>query len=105
MQDSFNDFAYLVGNNVKMSRNMEFPNMWHFDMNTVNSEIFARTLFSQNFAYAKFRENKPSRNGKITLSLFDIGKSCLNRETFTSIICLLKLFAIIKFSRKLPNLQ
>ena len=26
--------------------------------NTVNSEIFARTLFSLNFAYAKFRENK-----------------------------------------------
>ena len=24
---------------------------------TVNSEIFARTLFSRNFAYAKFREN------------------------------------------------
>ena len=27
-------------------------------LNTVNSEIFARTLFSRNFAYAKFRENK-----------------------------------------------
>ena len=26
--------------------------------NTVKSEIFARTLFSRNFAYAKFRENK-----------------------------------------------
>ena len=25
---------------------------------TVNSEIFARVLFSRNFAYAKFRENK-----------------------------------------------
>ena len=25
---------------------------------TVNLEIFARTLFSRNFAYAKFRENK-----------------------------------------------
>ena len=25
---------------------------------TVNSEIFARVLFSQNFACAKFRENK-----------------------------------------------
>ena len=29
-----------------------------FKNNTVNSEIFARTLFSRNFAYAKFRENK-----------------------------------------------
>ena len=26
--------------------------------NTVNSEFFATTLFSRNFAYAKFRENK-----------------------------------------------
>ena len=25
---------------------------------TVNSEIFARVLFSRNFAYAEFRENK-----------------------------------------------
>ena len=25
---------------------------------TVNVEIFARVLFSRNFAYAKFRENK-----------------------------------------------
>ena len=25
---------------------------------TVNSEIFMRVLFSQNFAYAKFRENR-----------------------------------------------
>ena len=25
---------------------------------TVNSEIFARVIFSRNFAYAKFRENK-----------------------------------------------
>ena len=32
----------------------------HFQIgSTVNSEIFARTLFSRNFAYAaKFRENK-----------------------------------------------
>ena len=28
------------------------------DSDTVNSEIFARVLFSRNFAYAKFRENK-----------------------------------------------
>ena len=26
--------------------------------NTVNLDIFARTLFLRNFAYAKFRENK-----------------------------------------------
>ena len=32
--------------------------------------------------YAKFRENKPSRNGKITLSFIDIDKSCPNRYFF-----------------------
>ena len=72
---------------------------------TVNSKIFARTLFSRNFAYAKFREIKPSRNGKITVSLIDIGKSCPNREFFTSLMCLLMKFAKTKISRKFPNLQ
>ena len=52
-----------------------------------------------------FVKIKPSRNGKITLSFIEIGKSCLNREFFTSLICLLMLFAKIKFSRKFPNLQ
>ena len=44
---------------------------------TVNSENFARTLFSQNFT---FRESKTSRNGKITLSFIDIGKPCFSRD-------------------------
>ena len=36
---------------------------------TVNSKIFARTLFSWNFPFAKFRENKTlvKINGKITV--------------------------------------
>ena len=55
--------------------------------------------------YAKFRENKTSRNGKITLSFIDIGKSCLSRELFVSLIYLSMLFAKIKFPRKFPNLQ
>ena len=48
--------------------------------NTVNSEIFARVLFSRNFAYAKFRENKTSRIREITLPFTFIGKSRLCRE-------------------------
>ena len=48
---------------------------------------------------------KPLRNGKITLLFIDIGKSCLSHEFFTSLICLLMLFAKIDFSRKFPNLQ
>ena len=48
--------------------------------NTVNSQIFARVLFSRNFAYAKFRKKKSSRNGEITLSFTDIGKPCPSRD-------------------------
>ena len=68
---------------------------------TANSEIFARVLFSGSFAYAyaKFREKKSLGNEEITLSFTDIGKSCPSREFLTSQICLLKLFAKIKFSR------
>ena len=49
------------------------PNM--YVNNTVNSEIFAMFLFSQNFAHAKFCENKPLQNGEIILSFTDKGKS------------------------------
>ena len=43
---------------------------------TVNSEIFARILFSRNFAYAKLRENKnSSRIGYFTLYFIDIRES------------------------------
>ena len=70
---------------------------------TVNSEIFART-----FIFAKLRsfmKIKPSRYGKITLSFIDKGKSCLNREFVTSLICILMLFTKIELSRKFLNLQ
>ena len=67
-------------------------------------------IFREDFIFAKLRMRsfvkiKTSRNGKITLSFNDIGKSCLSRDFFTSLICLLLLFAKIKFSRKFPNLQ
>ena len=58
----------------------------YFQDNTVNSEIFARTLFSRNFAYAKFRENKTLAECQ-NHSFIDIGKSCLSRTFFTSLIC------------------
>ena len=48
---------------------------------------------------------KLSRNGEITLSFTDIGKSCLSREFLTSQICLLTLFTKTKFSGKFVNLQ
>ena len=51
-----------------------------------------------------FVKIEPSRIGDITFS-FDIGKSCHVRDIFTSQMCLLTLFAKMKFSRKFPNLQ
>ena len=66
--------------------------------NTVNLEIFARVYLRS------FEKFKSSRNYKITVSFFDIAKSCTSREFLTSLICLLKLFAKIKFSRKFPVL-
>ena len=52
-----------------------------------------------------FVKIKPSQNGEITLSFTDIGKSCPSREFLMAQICLLMLFAKIKFSRKFPDLQ
>ena len=69
-------------------------------LDTVNSKIFARVLFSRNFAYGKFREN----NVLVTLSFIDIDESRPCRD-FQSRKCVLILFTKIKFSRKFPNLQ
>ena len=52
-----------------------------------------------------FMKIKSSRNGKITQSFTDAGKSCPIREFLVSQICLLKLFARIKFSQKFLDLQ
>ena len=54
-----------------------------------------------------FVKIKPSQIDDITLSFTDIGtcKSCPVRDFITSQMCLLALFAKIKFSRKFANLQ
>ena len=54
-----------------------------------------------NCKFGNFREGLFSRNGEITLSSSDIGKSCPSREFLTSQICLLMLVAKMKF----PNLS
>ena len=69
---------------------------------TVNLEIFARVIFSRNFACANFRENKTLAK---SLPFSDAGKSCFSRDILTSQVCLLELFAKIKSSRKFPKLQ
>ena len=48
---------------------------------------------------------KPLQNGKITLSFTDVGKSCPSRKFSMWQICLLRLFAKIKFSQSFPILQ
>ena len=45
--------SYRLNESIKYSTALLFSIMC-----TVNSEIFVRTLFSRNFAYAKFRENE-----------------------------------------------
>ena len=50
-----------------------------------------------------FVKIKHSRNDEITLSFTDVCKSGPGREFLTSQICLLTLFAKIRFSQKFPN--
>ena len=52
-----------------------------------------------------FVKIKSSRNGEITQSFTDAGKSCPSREFLVSQIYLLTVFAKMKFSRKFPDLQ
>ena len=65
--------------------------------NTVNSKIFMRALFSQNFPYARsFAKIKPLQNGEITLSFTDEGKSFQSRKCLRhKYVGLLALFAKI----------
>ena len=69
-------------------------------LNTVNSEIFARVYFRESFL-----KIKPLPNGEITPSFTNLGKSCPSWEFLKSQICLLMLFAKIKFSRKFLDEQ
>ena len=48
----------------------------YFSKITVNPDIFARVLFSQNFASAKFCGNKTLAKWQISLPFTDVGKSC-----------------------------
>ena len=64
--------------------------------------------FSKGFIFAKLRsfvKIKSSRIGEITLSFTDIGISRPCHEFSRLQICVLMLFAKIKFSRIFPNLQ
>ena len=64
--------------------------------------LFARVLFSRLRSFVKI---KSLRNVEISLSFADLGKSCPSRETLTSQLFLVTLFAKIKLSRKFLDLQ
>ena len=49
--------------------------------------------FCKNFAYAKFHEKKSHENGKVTLWLTDICRTCFCCEVLTSQVCLLMIYA------------
>ena len=53
-------------------------------ISTVNSEIFARVYFRETSHMRSFVKIGPSRNGEITMSFTDVGKSCPSREFLTS---------------------
>ena len=57
----------------------------------------------ENFREGFIFEIKPSGKNEITLSFTDVGKSSPSRQFQTWQICLLTLFAKIKFSGKVPN--
>ena len=78
--------------------------MNYFD-NYCKSEIFARIYLQETLHLRSLVKTKSSRNSKITLAFTVIGKSCPCRYNLTLKICLLTLFAKIKFLRKLSDLQ
>ena len=52
-----------------------------------------------------FAKIKPSRNSEITMLFTDVGKSCSSHNLLTKQTSLLTLFAKIKFSQNVLNLQ
>ena len=72
--------SHLAGRTVVESKLLSV--LLQYSLNTVNSEIFTRVLFSRNFPYAKFPENTILGYGKITLSISDIGKPYIITKFF-----------------------
>ena len=97
----------LVGRRTSWSYSREeiLQEFLHILCDTVSLEIFARVLFSRNFAYAKFHENKIQAKWQ-NYSVVYWYKLILPLSRFlTSQLCVLMLLPKIKFSQKFPNLQ
>ena len=67
---------------------------------TVDSEINRGFYFRETWRMQSFLKIKSSRNGKITLSFVNMAKSYPSQLFLMSQICLLTLFAKIKFTQK-----
>ena len=93
----------LVG--LRISSDSPEPSLLDYAISTVNADIFARILFSRNFAYAKFRENKILENGETTLSFTDIVLSCTSRDFFSVANMLFNAIRENKVLAKFPDLQ
>ena len=75
-------------------------------VSTVNSEICASFFFRENLHMRSFLKIKSSRNGLITRLFTDEGKLCYSHNFLhRANICLIRLFAKIKFSQKFLSLQ
>ena len=78
----------ISGKGFDLMKNSEQGLYQLIDELTVNSEIFVRVLFSRNFPYAKFRDNKTSQNGKIICPLLILA----NHALVAKISCVKTLF-------------
>ena len=72
---------------------------------TVNWKFSRRFYFHKTSHMRSFVKIKSSQIGEIALSFTDFGKSRPCRDYSMSQICVLTLFAKMKFSRNFPNLQ
>ena len=78
-----------------MSRDMRKTTIW-----LLLIRKFSRGFYFRETSHMRsFMKIKSSRNGKITLSTTDKGKSYPSHEIFRSQVCLLTLFTKIKFTQ------
>ena len=70
---------------------------------SAKSDFLRGFYFRETLLMQGFLKIQPSRSSVITLWATDVGKSCPCHRLCQ--ICILTIFAKIKFSRKFPNLQ
>ena len=80
--------------------------MLYLSLLVMTSIIYSSAMYCR---FGNFREGfkkiESSQNGEITLLFVNMAKSCLSHDFLMLQICLLTLYAKIKFLQKFPNLQ